>query len=172
MNELAVYRPRRVRAFFVIGVGCVFCVLAASWWGPAPIRDGGFLLFGIIAIAIGCGTLATRTIVTHTGIRKLPVWLTRFEVSWPDVEGWVVVPYGPQHAALHRRLWPRLFWDAPIPNELSDTEGDSFTFRAVVIKVRGCSKAAMVTDAEASRPSFDEFIDAIRSYAADKEIYT
>ena len=170
MCAAKVYRSRWMRGLVVLSFGFFFSVIGVLNFERLD-PCAGVALFAVCLAGnlIGINLLAMRVVVTNTDVSKVPRWLGGFSVSWQEVDRWFVASTRAGRAE-QDKLWGELYGGEAVSSfpKLLDGE-DSFTFRAVVFKIRGRPNPLVVYDSEAFRPSFDEFVADVRLFAADKE---
>jgi hypothetical protein len=125
-----------------LGVGLVglVCVWAS---GDQPAGAAFFAVFGTLGLVVSALTIVTlRMSVTvgPDGVTKSSS-LGGFTASWAEIESWRVIP------------------------STYDNMDHEVRFR-----VRGRSSEVVVHEAEVYRPGFEAFQDAIRAFAAEREI--
>ena len=129
---------------------CVFPFFVVGMVNVLFDGNSGYLCFALLGgLALG-GILIkaqTRVVVDSTGLAKRTWAGGAFRASWTEIESWRV-------------------------NELSPTDdrADSVTNRAVCFRLKGTRREVLVTNYDASRPSFETFVSLVREHIADREI--
>lgn len=138
--EPLLFRPRYLRGAIVLAGSLPFVAFGVVGVAAHPAFVA-FAALGALGTAGGVGILLTRVAVDGAGVRKSPGWAGGFRAGWADIESWSVRP---------------LDFDGL-------GGGDSMTFRAVVLRLRGRRRPAEVTDSEAYRPGLDALVTCLRS---------
>jgi hypothetical protein len=119
------------------------------------------------------GSLLSLRIVVDDGVLAKLCWFGNgFTASWDGIESWLVAPC-PFSVDQRWNVWSRLYagrppsWMPPVTGFGTDF---TFTRQVVFLKLRGKRWPVAVYDSEAHWPSFQAFVEDIRSHARSKEI--
>jgi hypothetical protein len=172
MNEPKFYRPRSIRGGCFLFIGAFFAIFGLlgiyapwqSWW-----FFGLFFALGSLGVVFGYATLRMGVLVDDFGITKIYRLGDGFRAPWDDIEAWLVTPCD---VTDRQKVYSKLYAGNPpqlMPLGLLNPD-DSFTFQAAIFKLRNKRWPVVVYDCEASRPSFDAFVEDIRAHASEKEV--
>ncbi len=147
--------------------GCcgLLAVGIESWYfyGFAAVLGGLF-------VGTGCALPFEKLVVDERGIARIGLFRSRACLPFDGIEAWLVSP-AEVSAENIEMIWAALYPCVELDcTHLGLTEDGNFPGSTAIFRLRGTARPVVISDSLLWNPSFDLFLDDVRSHIGGKEI--